>query len=359
MSTQLHIQKHGGVLEATYRWRNPTAYFLAFFCLFWDGFLILWYSLAISEGDSAALLFPLIHVAVGIGLTYYTLCLLFNTSEIRVDRSRLTIEHGPFPWWGGDLDIPVDSIQQLFVKEQRRSNKGRVNYSYGIRIVRTNGQAATLFNIFTPNSEDMRRLERAIEEQLRIADQPVPGEFRPDSASDSSPVVVPRRIEPPAIPHQPHIGHARREDFVTLRGKDYAVVQHIQFDWNNGRTDLLLHLSGPTGEIALYIERSATTPRVYESRQLDAGEQARLPLTPEAPPETFDNGEDAYRLTIHSRGYFFPEHLRQQGGISVEQWVYVAESAPRFRFVHYQGMTELYIEAALEPTTDIRVLKAG
>ncbi len=362
MSKQLHIQHYGGILEATYRWRNPKAYFLAFFCLLWNGFLVLWYSAALSGNDSMALLFPIIHVAVGLGLTYYTLCLFFNTSLIRVDREQLLIQHRPIPWWGGDWNIPVQDIKQLFVKQHRRSNKGRVSYSYGIRIVKKDGQAATLFNVFSPSSEDMRRLEVAIEEQLRIADRPMEGEYRPpgdDAAAE--PLAVPRPIEPPANPHRPRLEHARRDDFVTLRDQDYAVVHHVQYDWNNGSSDLLLQLTGPDGALALYLEQQAAGGyQPLETRQLEAAEQARFPLTPDAAPPEFSNGDDTYRLATHLAGYFFPNHLRHRGGIPIEQWTYrTTNGATRFRYVHYQGMTELYIEEALPEAAIGPVLTAN
>jgi hypothetical protein len=360
MSKQLHIQQYGGVLEATYRWRSPKAYFLAFFCLLWDGFLVVWYSVALSGNDSMALLFPIIHVAVGLGLTYYTLCLLFNTSLIRVDRERLVIKHRPIPWWGGNWDIPVRDIKQLFVKQHRRSNKGRVSYSYGIRIVKKDGQAATLFNVFTPNSEDMRRLELAIEEQLRITDQPMEGEYRPDEASESTPLVAPRPIDPPANPHRPQLEHARRDDFITLRDQDYAVVHHIQYDWNNGKSDLLLQLTGTGGPLSLYLEEHTADYQAFETRQLEAAEQARFPLTPEAPTPEFNNGDDTYRLATHLAGYFFPDHLRHRGGIAIEQWIYrTPAGTTRFRYVHYQGMSELYIEEALPEAAIGPVLTAS
>ena len=358
MSKQLHIQKYGEVLEATYRWRNAKAYALAFFCLVWNGFLISWYSIALTGGDLSALLFPLIHVAVGVGLTYYTLCLLFNTSLIHVDREHLFIKHGPIPWWGGNWDIPVQDIKQLFVKEHRRSNKGRVSYSYGIRVVRKNGTSTTLFNVFSPSSEDMRQLERAIEEQLQITDQPVRGEFRAEDEASAEPVVYPRPMAPPANPHRPRIEHARQNDFVTLRGHDYAVVHSIQYDWNNGKTDLQLQLSGPEGQLTLYLDPQAGTYRPFETRQLDTAEQARFPLSVDAPPATFQNGDDTYRLHAHQCGHFFPDHLRHRGGIPIEQWIYTGSNGVRFRYVHYQGMTELYIEEAVDPATIQKVLKA-
>lgn len=44
---------------------------MAFFAVFWDGFIIFWYATALkTHGPLIMILFPLLHVAVGVGLTY-------------------------------------------------------------------------------------------------------------------------------------------------------------------------------------------------------------------------------------------------------------------------------------------------
>lgn len=362
MYKQLSINKQGGVLEATYRWRSPKAYLLAFFCVLWDGFLIYYYSSNLSAESTMALFFPLIHVAVGIGLTYYTLCLLFNVSYFRVDRERLTIRHRPLPWWGGDWNIPVDAIQQLFVKRRKRKNKRGVSYTYGIRVVKTDGEAATLFNVYTPYSQDMHQLEIAIEEQLNIVDRPMQDEYRDGkstvAATTDDNLVSPRSIDATSDGHAPSLGQLRSDDYLRLRGKEYQVVHHIQYDWNEGTSDLLLQLSGAAGPTGLYLAQVDTVHRAYETRQLEAAEQARFPLSPQSPPPTFTNGADAYRLLFHQQGHFFPDHLRHRGGIPIEQWIYGSDTAARFRYVHYQGMTELYIEEAVGAEAIERVERA-
>ncbi|MEX2027555.1 MAG: hypothetical protein WEH44_09640, partial [Pirellulaceae bacterium] len=37
------IDEFGRELTITYRWFSAAAFFLLFFCIFWDGFLIVWY----------------------------------------------------------------------------------------------------------------------------------------------------------------------------------------------------------------------------------------------------------------------------------------------------------------------------
>src|SRR5690606_5247899 len=84
----LRVGQGGGGLVFTRRWFQPVFLFLAFFCLMWDGFLVVWYGIAFATLGTAKgpglmmFVFPLIHVAVGVGLTYYTICGFFNRTEV-------------------------------------------------------------------------------------------------------------------------------------------------------------------------------------------------------------------------------------------------------------------------------------
>lgn len=97
------------------RWFHPTLFFLLFFCIAWDGFLVFWYAIALfgdAQGKGTewiAILFPICHVAVGVGLTYYVIAGFLNTSSIFVDREWLMVRHGPVPWIG-NRQLRVDEI---------------------------------------------------------------------------------------------------------------------------------------------------------------------------------------------------------------------------------------------------------
>lgn len=74
-------------LNIIYCWFSLIVFFLIFFCLFWDGFLVLWYGIGFVVGDVFFMffLFLFIYVVVGIGLMYYMICLFVNCSYINVD----------------------------------------------------------------------------------------------------------------------------------------------------------------------------------------------------------------------------------------------------------------------------------
>jgi hypothetical protein len=110
-------------------WRSWTLLPLAIFAVVWNLFLVGLYSTMFS-GDKApliALLFPLGHVAVGVGLTYFVIAGLFNTTDINISAAQVEVKIGPFPW-RGNKTVRSSEIGEVLVRE-RRGNKGRVSYA--------------------------------------------------------------------------------------------------------------------------------------------------------------------------------------------------------------------------------------
>jgi len=129
LETKLDVIEDKYGLSIQFSWFKPATYFIIFFCIAWNSFLFFWYTNLIGA-PWIAYLFPIGHVAVGISLIYYTLCLLFNKTYIDVDDKHLWIHHAPIPWWRGNADISVDEIDQIFVKEKRHEGKDSVSYTY-------------------------------------------------------------------------------------------------------------------------------------------------------------------------------------------------------------------------------------
>lgn len=77
---------------------RPLAILLLFFCLLWDGFLISWFIIVLSNDTPLmAKLSPLFHVAIGICLTYITVTMFVNTIIITMDTNHLNIIDYPLP----------------------------------------------------------------------------------------------------------------------------------------------------------------------------------------------------------------------------------------------------------------------
>jgi len=95
---EVSLQKQGDRLELSWRWFSWKYLPLVFFCVAWDSFLCFWYSMAFSTSAPwIMIVFPIAHVAVGVGLTYYTLAGFLNRSQVILDRTSFSVTHGPLP----------------------------------------------------------------------------------------------------------------------------------------------------------------------------------------------------------------------------------------------------------------------
>ncbi|MEQ8763870.1 MAG: hypothetical protein RL885_08085 [Planctomycetota bacterium] len=174
-----------GGLSIERRWLSPLTFFLLVFVIFWDGFLIFWYSMAgkFAGGEEGGMfsmlffLFPLIHVAVGLALTYFVVASFFNRTTLQCRDGRLTVTHGPFPW-PGKRDLDASDIAQLYTKERiRRGNNGGVHTSYQLRLRTKGGQDVKLLSSLNEPDQAMY-IEQEIEKHLGIEDRSVRGEYR-------------------------------------------------------------------------------------------------------------------------------------------------------------------------------------
>jgi hypothetical protein len=165
-----------GPLRLTYRWWTPAALFTLAFSLAWNTFLVIWYVIAISSGSPwTALAFPLLHVAGGVGIFYWSVAKLLNRSVVQVEGRKLTVRHGPL-WWPGARELETDHIRQLFVR--RRTTRGK-NGNTTIRFAVCADLDGTALDLLGDLSrlEDARYIEQRLEEHLSIVDDPAMDEL--------------------------------------------------------------------------------------------------------------------------------------------------------------------------------------
>lgn len=163
-------------LNIQYRWWSPKYFFLLVFCIAWDSFLIFWYSMVSQGAPWIMILFPIGHVAVGVGLTYYTIAGFINRSSITIDQQWLTVTHGPLPWMGNQR-IERIKVEQLYTEESRsQTSRGGTSLSYILNIVlRNNEKLKLLGGLYSPDVALF--IEQTIEEYLHIENKAVLGEF--------------------------------------------------------------------------------------------------------------------------------------------------------------------------------------
>lgn len=255
-SNKMDVIEDSHGLSIKFSWFTPVAIFLIFFCAAWMGFLAFWYAMAIGSGGPwIMLVFPILHVAVGLGLSYYTLCLLFNKTYIDVDDRHLWIHHSPIPWWKGNIDLPVNEVEQIYVKEKKsRSKNGNTSYNYALMAKLNNGSTKSLLDINMTNSEKALELEQRIENYLGIKDRPVKGGYGKTVRKEPSPdIKFQRRIN---TDHHQLINHEVGDQF-EFNGINYQVLHESQYDWKNGNSDKLLQLSDASNQNQLlYIRQN-------------------------------------------------------------------------------------------------------
>jgi len=161
---------HGG-LVITRKWFTPAIFALLFFCVFWDGFMIVWYTIAIMKQQWAMAAFGTIHAMVGIGLTYFTVCGFVNRTEITVTHGKIAIVHLPLPVPGSKESNSAE-ISQLYSERSVSHSRNGTSISYRLRAQTIHGKDLKLIENL-PQQEHALYLEQQIERYLGISDAPV------------------------------------------------------------------------------------------------------------------------------------------------------------------------------------------
>ncbi|MGC4122270.1 MAG: hypothetical protein QM765_48345 [Myxococcales bacterium] len=176
MPERFSVDEGPGGLSIEWRWFTFKTIFLIFFCLFWDGFLVVWYQSAFTDREWVAILFPVLHVAVGVSMTWTAIAQLFNRTRIVASRGSLRIQHSPLPWPGNRV-LKLSDIDQLFCDETVHKGDDSTTYTYNLRAM-LHGTSKRLKLIGSLDRPDQALfLEQQLERFLGIEDRPVHGEL--------------------------------------------------------------------------------------------------------------------------------------------------------------------------------------
>lgn len=198
----LSVHVKDEVLSIQRRWWawSPTNLFMLFFCLVWDGFLVVWYAGtgaavlgALSSDTPAAaaalllpLLFPILHLAAGAHITYSMACQLLNRTTLKINDKQLLVDHGPLPA-GAVEPIAVSAIEQVFVTEvEPKKGKSRNLTSWKFRpsggqfnvVARCGHRKNRVIFEGLSDGEHAVYIERRIEAFLGIENVPIDGEWQ-------------------------------------------------------------------------------------------------------------------------------------------------------------------------------------
>ena len=178
----MQVTAEGDRLRIERRWFSAKYIFLAFFALMWNLFLVGWYSIALGGSDMfnlIALLFPLGHVAAGVGLGYYSLAGLLNKTVISADAETLSVKHSPLKW-RGEQTLYRAAIEQLYVQERvtKPGKSKRPVSQFEVHALLTGHRSRKLLTGLS-KPEQAVFIAQQLEKTLGITDQPVPGEYQP------------------------------------------------------------------------------------------------------------------------------------------------------------------------------------
>jgi hypothetical protein len=145
----LDILQEGGAVVIRRSWFSHLVWPLIFFCIAWDSFLIFWYKMALFGSDHGpssvpliAIIFPIGHVAVGVGLTYFVFCLLLNQTDVVLRPDALTIKTHPLPWRGNQT-IPASELVSFSVRTRIAGSQNRT-VSHDLLYVNSTNHEKTL-----------------------------------------------------------------------------------------------------------------------------------------------------------------------------------------------------------------------
>lgn len=172
---KLALNRRGSEIEIVRTWFGSQVLFMTFFAVFWDGFLYFWYAKLGDSPDPMMRYFPMIHVAVGIGITYYVLCGWFNRTCITVGRGKVSVRHGPLPWFG-NLEMEASALKQLYAKERITSSRNGTTVRYDLNALTSDGRSIKFVGGME-NSDQAVYIEQEIEKFLGIKDGQVKGEY--------------------------------------------------------------------------------------------------------------------------------------------------------------------------------------
>jgi len=177
MPPGIAVDQADAELRITRRWNRGMGAAMLAFAVFWDGFLIFWYSMvATMHAPLLFAVFPLIHVAIGVAITYSGLANLLNATTVTVGHGTFTIAHGPIPW-RAPTPFHTWELQQLYTKQHVSHGKSSTTTTYSLDAVMQDGRSTTLVSGLE-NDEQGRFLEERLEQYIGIIDNKVIGEVK-------------------------------------------------------------------------------------------------------------------------------------------------------------------------------------
>ena len=178
MPNRFDVQETDKQMTISYSWFSPTALFLTFFAIIWNGMIFGIFLPAMDGFGSLGFpfaFFPLIFAGVGLFLIYLNVGQYINRTYIITDARQMRIFSRPLPTFNNQT-INHDDIQQLFVQQYVNHGKNGTTVTYGVVAIIQGGHRQKLISQLE-KPEQALYIEQELEKYLGIADAPVRGEY--------------------------------------------------------------------------------------------------------------------------------------------------------------------------------------
>jgi hypothetical protein len=171
------VEDDGSVRRVVHRWFKKSHLGLFVFALIWNGFLVGWFSMASNIPENPFrimfLLFPILHVAVGIGLLYFCVSGFFNRTWITVTDEAIDVRHGPIPV-GGNRHVAVADIRQIYCDENVHQQEHGHSFTFNVKALMHDGRMVVLLKRMQ-DKPFVLFIKQQLDEWLKIRPEHVPG----------------------------------------------------------------------------------------------------------------------------------------------------------------------------------------
>lgn len=344
-SKPLEIYEDEEQLYIEYNHHNVGGYFLGFFALMWNAFLVFFYGgLIVSGAPLVAFLFPLIHVAVGIGVGHQALTMLFNKTKVSVADGYLTITHTPIPTWGGNKDIPTTDIDQIYTKKKTGS-KGAVHYELRAKMI--GGKDIKLIPGQSIDRDKAHEIEQLLEDHIGITNVSLPhAENR--STMPSHGKRAQRRTD---IDHNfQDIYFLRSRQDITIEHENYKTTHVSQYDWDDGDSDKKIQLvDDHNSEYALYVQQNKGLFKAGLEKEMNILETQDLNFKSYLVPKKLEIGDTIYLIKEALQG----KEFRVEGmapNTNVKSWIFTSiDEKTYIRVIDNNGLLKWYKGTYVKP----------
>ena len=177
MPKGVQIEKWGGDFTIRRRWASVNLIGrTAIVCLLLNGLVgYVWHSLSDQGMPNIFKIVLLPFMAVGLGMTYYCLACLLNSTQLCVSNNCLTVRHGPLPWISfANRAVPTSEIQQLRCTSKWHSQTGSSigRTTYQLHALQSNSPPVKLLAGLDEDQHDqVIFIKQEIEKHLGIEDR--------------------------------------------------------------------------------------------------------------------------------------------------------------------------------------------